>query len=86
MELGDKRTLNPHDLSGGEKQRLDLLIDLLKDGKLCIFDEPIAGFYNGIMLLILNENKEKINKTPIILIIDYMELIFQTRNTAFFDK
>lgn len=49
-------------------------------------DEPIAGFYNGIMLLVLNENKEKINKTPIILIIDYIELIFQTGNTAFFDK
>lgn len=86
MELGDKRTLNPHDLSRGEKQRLALLIDLLKDGKLCILDEPIAGFYNGIMLLVLNENKEKINKTPIILIIDYIELIFQTGNTAFFDK
>lgn len=83
MELGDKRTLNPHDLSRGEKQRLALLIDLLKDGKLCILDEPIAGFYNGIMLLILNENKEKINKTPIILIIDYIELIFQIGNTAF---
>ena len=46
-------------------------------------DEPISGFYNGIMLLILNENKEKINKTPIILIIDYIELIFQIGNTAF---
>ena len=62
MELWDKRTLNPHDLSGGEKQRLALLIAFLKDSKLIILDEPTAGLDHKRMILLLMPLKRKSTK------------------------
>lgn len=75
--------LNAHDLSGGEKQRLALLIALLKDADLCILDEPTAGLYYRRMLLVSNAIKEKIRNTPIILITHDIELLIQTCNAAY---
>lgn len=83
MELWDKRTLNPHDLSGGEKQRLALLIAFLKDSKLVILDEPTAGLDHKRMNLVADAIKAKINETPVILITHYIELMFKTCNTAY---
>lgn len=59
MELWDKRMLNPHDLSGGEKQRLSLLIELLKGSEFVILYESTAGLDYRRMLLVAEIIKKK---------------------------
>ena len=83
MELWDKRILNPHDLSGGEKQRLALLIAFLKDSKFIILDEPTAGLDYRRMVLVADAIKKKIRSTPVMLITHDIELMFQTCNTVY---
>ena len=83
MDLWNKRMLNPHDLSGGEKQRLVVIIALLKNSKLVILDEPTAGLDYRRMKLVADAVREKIKNTPVILITHDIELIFKVCNTAY---
>ena len=83
LELWDKRTMNPHDLSGGEKQRLALLISMLKESKLIILDEPTAGLDYKRMSQVSSLIEERTKTTPVILITHDLELLFKTCNTAY---
>lgn len=83
LELWEQRMQNPHDLSGGEKQRLALLITLLKASKLVILDEPTAGLDHRRMELVSSLIGKKTQETPILLITHDLELLFRTCNTAY---
>ena len=76
-----KRSYNS--LSGGEKQRLALLIAFLKDSKFIILDEPTAGLDYRRMMLVADAIKKKIRSTPVMLITHDIELMFQVCNTAY---
>ena len=83
LELWEKRTMNPHDLSGGEKQRLSLLISVLKASKLIILDEPTAGLDYKRMASVSSIIEEKAEEVPVILITHDLELLFKVCNTAY---
>lgn len=83
LDLWDKRMENPHNLSGGEQQRLALIISLLKDCELIILDEPTAGLDYKRMSQVSEVIKEKSKEVPIILITHDLELLFKVCNTAY---
>ena len=82
FDLWDKRYLHPHELSGGEKQRLSIILAMLKKSKLLILDEPTAGLDYKRMNIVAKAIKEKINEIPVVLITHDLELLFKVCNTA----
>ena len=83
LDLWEKRMLNPHELSGGEKQRLALLIALLKKSEIIVLDEPTSGLDYKRMALVSSAIEKRAKDVPIILITHDIELLFKTCNTAF---
>lgn len=63
LDLWNKRSLRPQELSVGEKQRLTLILGLLNERKLLILDEPSAGldFLRMDMVAKEIEKKKKVN-------------------------
>lgn len=68
----------PHQLSGGEQQRIAIARALLNNPKIILADEPTgnldSGAANGIMELLLNINR---NQKPAILMVTHNLDIFQ---------
>lgn len=82
LDLWDKRLENPHDLSGGERQKLAIIIALLKESKITILDEPTSGLDFKRMDQVSNILRDYSKDTPIIMVTHDLEVLFKTCNTA----
>lgn len=84
LDLWNKRSLRPQELSVGEKQRLTLILGLLSERKLLILDEPSAGLDFLRMDMVAKEIEKKKESQPIILITHDMELLSKVADTVLF--
>ena len=71
MNLKNIKDNDPLKLSGGEKQRLAILINLLDNKDVFLLDEPSSGLDYKNMLVISDEIKKLQEKGKIIIIISH---------------
>ena len=72
LGLWEKRNAHPFELSGGEKQRLQIAVASLSDSDLIIFDEPTSGLDIKSMERVTNEIKDlSVNKAVFVITHDY---------------
>lgn len=83
LELWEKKDARPQELSGGEKQRLALLLAMLKESRLLIFDEPTSGLDRRRMELVARIIKNRERNTPILLITHDLELLFKVCHSVY---
>ncbi len=78
MELGEKRTANIRELSGGMKRRLVIVRALLNEPRLLILDEPTTGLDPQVRHTIWDKLRQlKRGGLTIMLTTHYMEEAFQ---------
>ncbi len=86
LNLYHMKERHPFDLSGGEKQRLQICMALLSKSSLIIFDEPTSGLDVKSMKLV-SEEIEKIRKSTSVLIISHdYEFIRRVANRIVYIK
>ncbi|MDO5695435.1 MAG: ABC transporter ATP-binding protein [Eubacteriales bacterium] len=81
-DLWKKRGEHPQELSGGEKQRLSLLVAYFQEKKIIILDEPSSGLDYRRMRFAADLIREMNRRVPVILITHDLELLFHTANTV----
>ncbi len=80
------RDTHPFDLSGGEKQRLQIAVATLSRSKTVIFDEPTSGLDVKSMELVVNEiNRLRTSKSVLVISHDY-EFIRKVSDRIIFVK
>ena len=86
LNLYRMKDKHPFDLSGGEKQRLQICMALLSKSPLIIFDEPTSGLDVKSMKMV-SEEIEKISKYASVLIISHdYEFIRRVANRIVYIK
>lgn len=75
-DLWTLRTHHPHELSGGEKQRLALLLAALSKRDLYLMDEVSSGLDKKRMEFAAREINQMAEKAPVILVTHDVELLF----------
>lgn len=77
LELLKLKDKHPFDLSGGEKQRLQIGLATLSDAPLLIFDEPTSGLDVNRMKMVCNEIKKLQANASILVITHDYEFIME---------
>lgn len=87
LNLEHLKHSHPFDLSGGEKQRLQIALAILSKRKILIFDEPTSGL-DAMMMRSVAEEIEKLKQKASILIIshDYEFIRTVADRVLFMDK
>lgn len=70
LNLYQMKDKHPFDLSGGEKQRLQICMALLSKSSLIIFDEPTSGL-DVKSMKVVSEEIEKLSKCTSVLVISH---------------
>lgn len=86
LGLEDKLDQFPKQLSGGEQTRVGILLSLIKDVNIFIYDEPTSSlddYYSHIVIDILNELKEK---GKIVIVFTHDQLIIKDANKRYHIK
>ena len=88
LGLWEKRVEEPHNLSGGEKQRLAIASVMVMEPAYLVLDEPTAMLdplgRKQVMEMLLNLNQQK--NITIILISHHMEEVFQMDRVIYLKK
>lgn len=86
VDLLHLQNKHPHELSGGEKQRLQIAISLITNFELIVFDEPTSGLDCENMNRVI-EHIEKLKEKAAILIISHdYEFIRKTADRVLYLK
>ena len=88
FKLNDHLYKNIHQLSKGNKQKINLIQALIINSDIYIFDEPLSGLDNEIKDVFINEIKrlKKLKKLIVISTHSLKDFNFKVRNLIYIDR